>query len=305
MEDQRLETTKVFKKIGYSLFTMMLVYLVAQTIILMIAQKLIPGIEESPWNIGLLIGIPFYCIAFPIFLLKMRKVPDGPKGEIKKMRYKDIILTFLISMAATYIFNIVGSMINMLIGLIKKTDIINPLENLVGGTSIIPIIIFIGILSPIIEEIVFRGVLLNKLRRYGDKTAIYFTALTFALFHGNLSQFFYAFVLGLIFGYIAINTNTIKYTIILHIAINMFGSAIMPSLALSGNNILQTLSVVIMGLFMIIGTILFITKFKNVKLESEEDNNYIKVKKKIIYANTGIILYYLLCLMLFIIVLMM
>ena len=295
-----METKKIFRKIGYSLFVMIAIVMVVQILMLMLLDKLAPGIEQNPWYIGLLIGIPFYGVGFPIFLLMMKKIPDGPKGEFKKMSIKDIIVVVFISIAATYIFNIVSSIINVFISMIKGSDVINPLEIIMETSTIIPTIIFVGILSPIIEEIVFRRVLLDKLRTYGDKTAIWFTALAFALFHGNLSQFFYAFVLGLIFGYIAIKTNTIRYTIIIHIAVNIFGSVIIPALALSGNETLVMAAGLLVIGFMVIAIILFIANYKKIKFELKVNEIDKQVENKIIYLNVGMILYYMACLVLFV-----
>lgn len=300
LKNETLETKKTFKKIGYSLFIMILVVLVVQILMLTLLDKFAPGIEQSPWYIGLLIGIPFYLAGFPIILWMLNKISSGPKSEIKKMSLKNIIVVFFISMGATYIFNIVGIFINALISIIKGSDVINPLEMIAGTSNIIPIIIFVGILSPIVEEVVFRGVLLDKLRAYGNKRAIWFTAITFALFHGNLSQFFYALILGLIFGYIAIKTNTIRYTIILHIIVNVFGSVIMPALALSEDIIFVMISGLMVIGFIVIGIILFIVNYKKIKFEPTENQIDKEVGKKVVYWNIGMILYYLACVGLFI-----
>ena len=83
----------------------------------------------------------------------------------------------------------------------------------------------------------FRGIMLNKIRIYGDKVAIITTAILFGLFHANFSQFFYAVALGLVFAYVTLKTRTIKYSIILHIAVNMVGSVIMPAIVGDGSNI--------------------------------------------------------------------
>lgn len=304
MEDQRQEAKKVFRRIGFALFAMLIAVMIVQTIIMIALEVFLPGIEESPWYIAFLLGIPLYCVGFPIFFLIMRKIPKGPKGEVEKMSLKELILIFIISMGGSYIFNIVGSGINMIISFIRDSDIINPVESMLDGTSLIPIIIFVVILSPIIEEIIFRGIILDKLRGYGDRTAIWFTALTFALFHGNLSQFFYAFVLGLIFGYVALKTNTIKYAIILHIGVNMFGSLIMPALALSENIILAALAGIIVIFFIVAGVILFATNYKKIDLEPKENRVEFKSRKKLIYGNLGMIFYYLACLGLFVSVIM-
>lgn len=279
---------------------MMLITIFVQFLIAALVSKYAPSMKDSSWSIGLLVGIPLYCVGFPVFLKMIKNLPNGPKGEVKKMSLKNIVVAFFISMAGTYIFNIVGNVINILIGLIKGSTITNPVNSVVEMSSIIPTIIFMVTLSPIIEEVIFRGVILDKLRGYGDRNAIFFTALTFALFHGNLSQFFYAFALGLIFGYIAIKTNTILYTVILHIGINLFGSVIMPGLVLSGNETLIMLTGLSVIVFMVVGIILFNSNFKNIELEPKENKINRKIKNKIIYWNSGMIFYYILCSILFI-----
>lgn len=299
MENETLSKRKIFTKIGYSLFGMLLAVMVAQTIISVAIQVLAPQIATSVWSIAILIGVPMYLIGFPVFLNMIRKVPNGPKGEVKKLSLGQMVVLFFISMSATYIFNIVGNMINTMIGSLKGSDVVNPLDSVINMSSLIPVIIFVVILSPIVEEIIFRGILLDKLRGYGDKTAIVFTAFTFALLHGNLSQFFYAFVLGLIFGYVALRTNTILYTIILHIIVNMFGSVIMPGLALSGNEALIVVAGALVIAFMLIGGILFIKNYKKIELNPYTEEIGEEVNKKKLYLNPGIILFYIASLMLF------
>lgn len=205
----------------------------------------------------------------------------------------------IMCLGAAYIFNIVGSIFNILIGVIKGKDVINPLLETMEGTSLVATVIFAGILAPIFEEYVFRGVFLDKLRVYGDETAIWVTALAFGLFHGNLSQFFYAFILGIIFGYIAINTNQIKYTIILHMMINILGSTIMPALVLSGNKVLESIGGIFVVMVMILSVVIYSRNSSKVSFEPgliEIDDSQ---RNKIIYGNLGMILFFILCLYMF------
>ena len=65
------------------------------------------------------------------------------------------------------------------------------------------------------EKYIKKGDLLK------DKVAIITTAILFGLFHANFSQFFYAVALGMIFAYVTLKTGTIKYSIILHIVVNI------------------------------------------------------------------------------------
>jgi membrane protease YdiL (CAAX protease family) len=60
-------------------------------------------------------------------------------------------------------------------------------------------IILYGIVSPIAEEIVFRGVVYNRTKRfYSIPTSIIFSAMLFGVFHANLPQLIYGTLMGLL-----------------------------------------------------------------------------------------------------------
>jgi len=58
------------------------------------------------------------------------------------------------------------------------------------------------------EEFVFRRCVINHLKPYGEKAALITSAFLFALFHGSINQIFYAFGLGLVFGYLYLSGKT-------------------------------------------------------------------------------------------------
>ena len=68
----------------------------------------------------------------------------------------------------------------------------------------------------IIEEITMRGVTMQPLRKYGDKFAIVMTALVFGLMHRNAVQGIFAFIAGLVFGYLAISTKSVWTSVVVH-----------------------------------------------------------------------------------------
>ena len=90
---------------------------------------------------------------------------------------------------------------------------------------------FLVICAPILEEWMFRKQLISRLRRYGEKTAILFSALAFALFHMNLYQALYAFMLGLMFGYVYTRTSRLRYSVAMHMLFNFNGGVIAPWVA--------------------------------------------------------------------------
>lgn len=81
-------------------------------------------------------------------------------------------------------------------------------------------ILKVVIMAPVIEELIFRGVIMHGLmRNYSKFTAVFVSALLFALFHLNPWQFPATFILGLVLGILMLRTRNIYLCIIGH-AIN-------------------------------------------------------------------------------------
>ena len=254
----------VFSRVGLAAAVLGVVVNLVQMIIITIFNVVNPAFESNGWFRYLLIAVSFYLIGFPICCLILKSIPDGPKREEENLTFGGFIKFFLISYFIMVLLNLFTTGFLWIVGNFKEADVVNPLESVLSNSSIWATIIFAGILSPIIEEVLFRGVMLNKLRTYGDKIAIITTALLFGLFHENFSQFFYAVGLGMIFAYVTLKTGTIKYSIGLHIMINMMGSVI-------GTQVINsTIATMIFGIvvwvFVIAGLILFIKDFKKTSL---------------------------------------
>lgn len=83
------------------------------------------------------------------------------------------------------------------------------------------------VFAPVLEEILFRKIFLDRLIPLGNIPAIAVSALLFALPHiysQGIPQFFYTFVLGVVFAYIALRTKRIWPCMILHSLSNMYGA---------------------------------------------------------------------------------
>jgi len=76
-------------------------------------------------------------------------------------------------------------------------------------------IIFMGLITPLAEEIVFRGVVLNRLKSHGILFGLIASTILFGVYHMNLIQLITASLLGMILGYVAMNYS-IVYSFILH-----------------------------------------------------------------------------------------
>lgn len=90
------------------------------------------------------------------------------------------------------------------------------------------------IFAPILEELWFRGLVLESLRPYGNGFAIFISAILFGITHANLAQFFYATAIGFFLAYIAIHTGSIIVPMILHAIMNGISSVTSIIITLPG-----------------------------------------------------------------------
>jgi uncharacterized membrane protein YeaQ/YmgE (transglycosylase-associated protein family) len=91
-----------------------------------------------------------------------------------------------------------------------------------SASQVIIMLILVGVIGPVCEELIYRHWLLVPLRKYGDFQAVVITSLLFGFFHGNLTQFLYTAAGGFIYGIVAVRANSVKPAIILHIINNCY-----------------------------------------------------------------------------------
>lgn len=94
-----------------------------------------------------------------------------------------------------------------------------------------PLVIFlyamnVVIIPPLVEEIMFRGVVLQSMRRFGDGFAILFSSILFGLYHGNFIQMVFAFICGLAMSFAVVRTNSLLPSILIHFINNSISLAV-------------------------------------------------------------------------------
>ena len=118
-----------------------------------------------------------------------------------------------------------------------------------------------GLAAPIMEEILFRGLIFRRLRTYCKfPVALIVSSFIFGLCHGNILQFFYAFLLGLLMGLLYERFRTLWAPIAFHAAANLF------SVAVTNYTIINLLSVVLS-----FGMVVVIVYLFNTTLKPEEE----------------------------------
>ncbi len=130
----------------------------------------------------------------------------------------------------------------------------------IGETTWISLLATV-ILAPISEELLFRGLTLRFLRSAGTKFAIanVLQALFFGILHMNLVQGIYAFVVGLVLGYVAGKCRTVFLPILLHLCFNFAGTFLAAWLSGKSGWLMQSVLMVI-GVLMLAGAFFLIQK---------------------------------------------
>lgn len=274
------------KKIGISLGIFLIISYLAAYALTFLVNKLNIANNENKYLITYIINaISIYLIGYLFTKLILKNTDEIEKREKKKLKFSEFLLLVSITIGGAQITNIATQMIMTIVKLIFKIEINNDITTLIQESSTIYLIIFAAILGPIFEELIFRGTMLKKLRVYGDKTAILYTAIAFGLFHCNIAQIPFAIVCGLILGYVVVKTNNIIYPIILHIILNSISVILTTLLKLK----LWPVIVLIM-LFVftcIILTLVFVPiKLATNKVKIENESKY---EKKNLYKNIGYI----------------
>ena len=76
------------------------------------------------------------------------------------------------------------------------------------------------IVTPIVEEYAFRGVLLNVLSKFGKTFGLYASSIIFALAHLSFVEMIPAFMMGVLLGKTSLRYRSIRPTIFIHILFN-------------------------------------------------------------------------------------
>lgn len=197
--------------------------LVAQIVLVNALAILLPGVIQSTTAQLFLNAITMYGIAMPLSMRFFNRCPVA-KREEKRLGFFMLIGLIAVCFALNYVGGVIGSWIEELSASLVGREASNPVEETVSDISLGAVFLFLVVLAPIFEEIFYRKVFIDRLRRYGDVPAIVISGLVFGLIHGNFSQFFYAALLGMVFGAIYVYTGKLRYTLFLHMLINFMGS---------------------------------------------------------------------------------
>jgi membrane protease YdiL (CAAX protease family) len=157
------------------------------------------------------LSILFFC-----FWNRERKLIPNNKSNIE---FFDVGVLILLGIS----LNIVISAIIEITGLDKIFDTNQQVVNDLTSGNILIQILGTALIIPIVEEICFRGLVYNRIKKsYGVPLAIIFSSVIFGVSHLNVLQGIYTAVIGLVFAAVYHKYCTVIAPMIVHIAINSF-----------------------------------------------------------------------------------
>lgn len=114
--------------------------------------------------------------------------------------------------------------VDAIISLFPASAITNNYSSMINMSFLgSPIMVFlcIGILAPIVEELVFRYGIFKALKDKSDNYKIFISALLFGVAHMNLIQGTFAFILGLVLGKLYAKERNLTHSLIFHLGVNV------------------------------------------------------------------------------------
>ena len=246
-------------------------------------------------NVIAVSGIFILSFLVPILILKgFVNVQHDNKDKIKKTDTKNILLWTIMAMPvmylSTYIVELVISKMNVNPTMIDSA--------LVFDKSIIGYILFfteVAILPAILEELLFRKVMLDGAKKHGTIFAMVFTAIMFGVIHMNIPQAINAMLIGILFAYITIKSKSIVPAMLLHLINN--GTQVLFMVNESNAMAINIINYVYIAVAVIGALVILVNMSKDKKIFALDNVIKTDIDKKSIISN-----YYMIILILFVIV---
>ena len=168
------------------------------------------------------------CLGIPFFLMSCRKGSPSYRRalpfnfpEDKSKAFYLICAGFAFCLASNYIAVYFDALLNDAgVGTVE-----NEMADSVSGGDTFLNFMCAAVVAPLVEEFVFRGVIMQPLRRFGNAFAVLVSALLFGLSHGGPSNVVFAFLCGVALGFVVIASKSIWVGIAEHFLNNFYAVA--------------------------------------------------------------------------------
>lgn len=152
-------------------------------------------------------------------------------GKKKRNKVLSIFLTIILAAASSLGLNVLLGLTGLVEWSAGYQDVAKQQYSVVFGAGMV----LFGLISPITEEIVFRGLIFNRMRRYFPHVAaVIVSGVLFGVYHGNLVQGVYGGCMGILMAYLYERIHSFFIPCLFHATANLMVYTIAQSAALHG-----------------------------------------------------------------------
>lgn len=237
--------------------------------------------------------VPTFLVAAKMSRVKVSKIIPFTRAE------KGTTLPFLlIGFGFLAISNILSNIFSNVLKILGISNYEFDFNLPTGVNGFIISAVATAVVPALVEEFAYRGVFLGLLKEYGESFCIIASSVMFALMHGNLSQIPFAFIVGLVLGFIRVKSGSIIPAMLLHF-LNNFVSIILSSISDGAGNALiicvNTIYLAVAVICMSVGILMLKSgSFELFRIKSSDSALYESQKASALYAAPMIIISYIL-----------
>ncbi len=305
-----------FHRIGLAFFAMTAVSYIAANLVAtmwVIIETIItqgkPSAEFPSWFMWTATIVALYVCAAPVTYLILRLTLTAKAPERRRLNFRGFIIFLMIAFAMMIVGSYAGIILNGVLSLVTGGEQGGEVSDVLTNSDVWLSVLVTGVIAPIMEELFFRKLMIDRLHGIGDGMVMLLSGLVFGLFHGNVEQFCYAALLGALLAYVYLYTGNILYCIGIHAIINFFGGilplllevigefafAAIPNAELKdlAGMLLSLVAAAPMYIFAIAGLVLFIVYFGNLKRQLRPGEMLVPHGKAAgaMFGNVGVILF--------------
>ncbi len=215
--------------IGFAILFYIIFSFALPSVVLGIIQMLNPYVQISPDGmilspvvdqlVTLISGNLSLLLPFQL-LVYVTRIPTRKLINFRPFHASVTVPSMFIALGASVVGYMASVMLSSLLALFGLQPVMSDLSFPEEAASAFLFLLNLTVIAPIVEEIVFRGVIMNLLRRFGDCFALLLSSLLFAAVHMNLVQMPNAFIMGLVIGYFTLCTGSLWTGVCIHMLNN-------------------------------------------------------------------------------------
>ena len=176
--------------------------------------------DLEQWVLAITAVVELLFFPLGIWMYRRDQKRRSPWNKKIKNQKPEFLLLFFMGMGLSQLTNIFVS----LLGLAQYSkEYEELLENSISSQSIFLQIFTVCLVAPAFEELIFRGLLFQRIRDYLSPIwAIIISSVIFGIYHGNLIQAVYAFIFGMFLALAVEYTGTLRAGILMHMSGNLY-----------------------------------------------------------------------------------